>query len=223
MSSSAGPDPYSLSRPKILEDLRDIEWFGECMNRFYRRTARQWNCVVEPSARRLLDACDFWMEDESRTLAFGIDQSETADDADAKPTELDHFKHASILAFWLRRLVPINTTWPADADGRVINDDDYVPTERQNHFLLYGNEWCALLAGFQIALNYELQRASAEAGKDGVPSDFERLLALREVALPDRFIYEFPRLLKHKNISPHAIYMTYRSLFDRFGWERHAA
>ena len=37
--------------------------------------------------------------------------------------------------------------------------------------------------------------------------------------MPKHLLTEYPRLLKHKNVSPHGLYMLYRSLFDTLKWE----
>jgi hypothetical protein len=37
--------------------------------------------------------------------------------------------------------------------------------------------------------------------------------------LPSHFVTEYPKLLKHKNMSPHGLYMVYRSAFESLIWQ----
>jgi hypothetical protein len=155
--------------------------------------ASRWGCGVQLSVRRLGEAFDFWREDRTRTLAEGIATSVT----------LDHFKHASFIAFWLRRMLPINQTLVVSAYKSVREDTD--ANDDQKFFLRYGNELCALLIGFQVCFFYEVGR------RRGVQP--VHALDLRRYSLPRQTIADFVMILKHKNMSPHALYLMYKSLF----------
>lgn len=213
---------YSLARPDVLELFEDgdEDIFLQVMGRFYEQVAQEWGCRVTVSGRRLIEALNFYVNDIQRTLEFGMEPKDATGledelKADDLPAVLDHFKHASFLAFWLRRMVPINEMWALDENGDTIAETQAPLTPKQKHFLSFGNEYCALLAGLHIALNHELQRLQNR--NDKLSNDDLHALVAAQIAaveLPERFVYEFPRLLKHKNISSHALYMTYCSLFD---------
>ena len=114
-------------------------------------------------------------------------------------------------------VVPINSTEPSLQAGAFTGELAYQLSEEQKHFLKYGNELCALLVGFLIALNYELQANEEQLRAAGEYTDVgQRLASVREVRLSRRFVFEYPQLLKHKNFSWHALYMVYHSLFERF-------
>src|SRR5438874_2876380 len=120
---------------------------------------------------------------------------------------LDHFKHASFIAFWLRRMLPINQSLVVSKYKSVPEDTD--ANDDQKFFLRYGSELCALLIGFQICVFYEAGK-TPQGAADLHP---DRLQNLKNYRLPQQTIADFVMILKHKNISPHALYLLYKSLF----------
>jgi hypothetical protein len=180
---------------------------------FYQLMASRHGCYVTASDRRFADAHDYWIDDAERMLGQSHPDTDT----------LDHFKHASIIAFWLRRLVPINDIYFGSETlavrapgGRAKLSQSHV-TNHQAHFVQYGSERCALYAGFYICLSYEVQRA--ETDKRGA----ENLVILgkdppRGSDLPAQFREEYPMLLKTKNMSAHGLYMMYCALFSDIRW-----
>jgi hypothetical protein len=141
--TAAAGKPYTLFQRDIIQKLEDRRWFIECIAANFVNLATKWGCSVSLSVRRLGETYDFWREDQGRTISEGIEESES----------LDHFKHASFIAFWLRRMLPINQT-------TVVGRNPTQPDESadagadQKFFLQYGCEICALLIGFQICLFY---------------------------------------------------------------------
>ena len=197
----ADPPPaeemFSLYQEDIIHRLKDRDWFIDCIGHNFYWLANQWSCHVVLSERRLGEAYDFWQDDCARTLRSGIDGGSV---------ELDHFKHASFIAFWLRRMIPINETY------RDPDPEAHSSKEEQNFFLRYGNEICALLIGFQICLYYEMASISEESGDVVAPmADWEEML--RKTRFPPHIIRDFAMVLKHKNMSPHSLYLMFRSLF----------
>lgn len=166
----------------------------------YYLIAREWDCATVTSRRRLLDAHDRWIEDVSRTRKEGM----------PKGTEqLDHFKHAAFIAFWLRKLVPINETRLIQTLG----DRSALKggSEAQNFFLQFGNELCAFLIGYQICQYYQGFLAGYQLEGVGFLQNRSRVLRSMEVD-PDT-LRDVCVVLKHKSLSPHALYLTYRALF----------
>jgi hypothetical protein len=192
--TSENETAYTLFQKDIIPQLTDRNFFIACIAYNYAKQANAWGCTAIMSERRLGEAYDFWIADQNRTLKEGMPEGTET---------LDHFKHASFISFWLRRMLPINNT---NAGRPVFAVDPKI----QNFFMRYGNELCALLVGFHICLFYE---ASLErvAGTLSVRKD--RLEYLRKCRIPEHTIQDFVMILKHKNMSPHALYLLYKSLF----------
>ena len=180
----------------LAEDKDDF--FIKCMAHNFLLEARKWGCHLKISARRLAEARDYWLEDTNRTLARGM-----SDGTD----ELDHFKHAGFISFWLRRRLPINLlTFLVDEAGQ-----DF--TEEQKFFSLYANEICAFQICLQICIFYHIGLVEGEAATDSVVSSQLPLPQLTDLGLTKNFLADMVMMLKHKNVSPHGLYLIYRSLF----------
>lgn len=202
-------DEFLLFESGVIEKIKVRPVFQKAIVQFIQRTAEVFGCHVTLSARRLDEAHDFWIGDVKRTL-----NTATTEDT----TELDHFKHAAFIAFWLRRLVPINDIYFLN-ESRVpsaAGADNTAPTDAQINFYRFGNELCALCVGFYICLAYETYAMAMREASDSTPVIYD---GVGVKALPSNFLWEYPGLLKHKNVSPHGMYMLYRSLFDRLDWD----
>lgn len=217
---------YPLLEADLCQKLEDEDFFVQAMDKTYKTIAGLWGCEVQMSARRLGDAYANWMDDADRTVTHGFRESLAAAISPQPKKKLDHFKVASIVAFWLRRSCPINETYPLspaftsealrdfdiDTDAKLFDALDL----SQKHYLDFGNELTALLAGFQIVLSGELSIHEANLRKSGrklLPG--MRVKILRDIQLSDTFLMEYPRLFKTKNLSWHGIFMNYHSLFER--------
>lgn len=200
-------DEFLLYDAGVIDRLCDRAFFHDAISQFYIRLAEKFGCNVDLSMRRLGEAHDYWQGDVERTLAMGTDH---------ETTELDHFKHAAFIAFWLRRLVLINNIWFRPEDRHSAAAGDTAPSPMQIQFYRFGNEICALFAGFYICLAYETYAMSKRREREGNMQVISDGVFVRE--MPSHLMSEYPKLLKHKNISPHALYMLYRSLFDNLQW-----
>ncbi len=192
---------YTIFQKDILIRLENRRWFIDCIGFNYSNLAERWQCSTVLSERRLGEAFDFWKEDQIRTLTEGIQTGSSS---------LDHFKHASFIGFWLRRMLPINTTLLIST-YKVVPEEDGA-TEDQQFFLRYGNELCAFLIGFQLCLFYE---SSIIFDGDNVVylRPEKRIEYLKKCMISTITISDFVMILKHKNMSPHALYLLYKSLF----------
>lgn len=217
---------YSLLDADVLQKLEDEEFFLGVMDTFYKRVSGAWGCEVQMSARRLGDAYGNWMDDADRTVTHGFRETIAAAISPQPKKKLDHFKIASIVAFWLRRSCPINETyplsqtfnWEAARDFNIDTDASLFEAldAPQKHYLDFGNELTALLAGFQIVLGGEISIYEANLKKKGQrlqPGARQKIL--QGIQLSDTFLMEYPRLCKTKNLSWHGIFMNYHSLFER--------
>ncbi len=177
-------------------NLHNRQHFVDAVNYAYNEVAEQYFCRCDMSERRLIEAYDYWQEDANRTLGLGIDK---------KSKTLDHFKHAAFICFWLRRTNPINE----------LRGQSPVPNDRRKSaqlFFQYGNEICALFIGLQLCLFYESGRWDEESSNVSPIGGLTDRLKL--VSLPPDLLGDFAMILKHKNMSPHAIYLMYKSLFN---------
>ena len=111
--------------------------------------------------------------------------------------EPDHFKRAGFLAYWLRRRVVISVPHERDRDGG----------ERQKEFLRYSNEFCSFIVGYWLCLFFEAERRTGTARKE----------ELQKIVLDRGYLFDSAVLLHHKNVSPHAMYLIYKSLFYNLG------
>lgn len=182
----------------ILGTLTRPEAFIDFMLANYNFIAEAYGFETNMSRRRLTEAQSLWMFDMDRVLK----------EMPPKTRQLDHFKQAAFLAFWLRRLLPVNETrlrHPPRGDETMFFE------QRQIDFLRYGNEIAALLIGFQICLFYESARATRAANEVAFHRD--RADYLRRVTFPQDLLMDYAMILKHKSLSPHSLYMMYRSLF----------
>lgn len=109
----------------------------------------------------------------------------------------DHLKQAGFLAFWLRRRVVVDSSAEIRGAPYVMYQDE---------FLQYSNDWLAFLFGFQLCLYFE---ADPRQGP-------RRRQQLQQYKLDPEYLRDVSVLLNHKNVSPHALYIIYRSLFYPF-------
>ena len=115
-------------------------------------------------------------------------------DKKMKTSSPDHFKHAGFLAYWLRRHNPIRG-WNSDS-----RDDVLAPVKKEERdFLLnYRHVYLAFWLGYKICLFYERETIS-----EG------QTLPVLNKSYTESVCY----LMKYKSISPHAMWLIYRSLF----------
>lgn len=191
---------HSLFQEDVIRALFNQDTFISLIALNFNEIASRAGCTVILSKRRLIEAYDFWRADEKRTLSNGIESG---------TTELDHFKHGAFIAFWLRRMIPINETKILPQHANPLES----MKKRQRFFLRYGNEICALLVGYQICLNYETARRFSGQYGPKVRPITDRPELLRRSRLPQDLLANFAKVLKHKNMSPHSLYLLYRGLF----------
>lgn len=118
-------------------------------------------------------------------------------------------------------MVPVNEMWSRDEAGLIDKAGEHKITQDQLFFLSYGSELCALLFGYYVSFNYNMQLWEATIVKQGARfKEGERERIIKTTKFPYRFIYEYPKLLRSKNISSHALYMIYHYLFERLKYPK---
>jgi hypothetical protein len=186
---------FSLFRPDVIECFKGggligdqridaNEWYNNTIATTYAVIARMHGCSVTMSANRTQESRIHWTRDTDKI------------EIDGKTTP-DHFKHAGYLCFWLRRRIVLEkiTLLPG------------APSEAhpEKFFLKYGSELCAFFAGFWLCISFEFS------------SELEQLEniveTLHQYEIPKAFTEDVCKLLRHKEVSPHALYLIYRALF----------
>jgi hypothetical protein len=192
----------------ILYSLEDKNFFIECIAYNYRIISNKFDCDIKISKTRLGEAHSYWREDVARTLRDGIDKG---------TVELDHFKHASFIAFWLRRTIPINEIDKTSAWFLPIS---VLKKERRDTFFRFSNEACALFIGYHICLQYESQMFMQQQDANVVKSiqkNITRVEYIRSFEFPNELFRDFVTILKHKSLSPYALYLMYKAMFRHGG------
>lgn len=202
----ASQDHITIYRPDVFEcfrkgapagDMRDEDaakrWFATCMAFQYEDIAARHDCWIRISPTRLEEARLFWNRDVSRIDIEG----------DTTP---EHFKQAGFLVYWLRRRMVIGF------QGRREGGE---PTDEQDKFLLRANEIGAFLIGFRLCLYFEMKALIDGADHIGH--------VLQKQNLENGLKFDIGTLLKHKNVSPHSIYLIYRTLFYNLERPPHSA
>ncbi|KQO42487.1 hypothetical protein ASF08_12850 [Methylobacterium sp. Leaf85] len=112
---------------------------------------------------------------------------------------LDHFKRAGHLAFWLRRMGPVVDF--IDYSVNIADGIEYNLSEKEADFrdLMFGhaNEYIAFDIGLQYCKFYEPQTSLRAQG----------------ITLSDDYTRTTCHFLKYKQVSPHSLFMIYKSLF----------
>lgn len=175
---------FGVGRRDIFPQLKDRKWFIDCVAAHFTNHHQIMRVNVRLSARRLQDAHSFWLGDEQRILQTEMSSS----------LELDHFKQAAHLAYWLRRSSPIVEIIDNSNSGFENIDEN-----REFHYK-YANEYSAFMFGYDICRFFEAHRVDS-----GVfANDFE---------LDEDYVAVMCQFLKAKNVSPHALFLIYKSLF----------
>jgi len=185
---------YSLFQKGIIGTLRDRETFVMFMAYNLMFVARRWGCHVHVNRLRLEEAFDFWVEDTTRVLAERMPP---------ETQELDDFKHAGFIAFWLRRRIPVEDVEFLTVRKFLEEDEDF--------FLGYCNEICAFTIGLWICTFYQSHTTAIEGNVQSLRDN--RLNYLQACTIDFPLFRDIVVTLKHKNVSPHDLYLIYRSLF----------
>lgn len=148
---------------------------------------------LEPrlSVPRLIEARGAWKNDLDRV---GTHEPKLLDG-------LDHFKHAAHLAFWLRRIAPLVEA--VDVTQNISDAQGYPLSEAENSFRAilhpYAAEYLAFDFGYQIVKFYENGHCPISKKPNKVDVD--------------NYYYNICHFMKYKNVSPHAMYLIYSSLY----------
>lgn len=198
MDADDKAEEFSLNQRNIIKKLKNRDWFVNCIGHNTQVIAYEWDCHAQLSARRIGEAYDYWVDDTARTLKTRVKDA----------VELDHFKYAAFLSFWLRRRFPINET---RSILTIEERDKWKLSDEQEYFLEFGNELSSFLIGFEICIYYEEQKKKSARNTISISKDSKNYL--RNCTIDPGFLHDIVITMKHKSISPYGLYLTYKSLF----------
>ena len=193
-------DKFSLFQKGIFELLKNGRPPAISREKFFYnaiageacRIAQDFSCSLEINARRLFEAQDYWAWD-MRSMAV------TARIEGPSPAAPCAFKHAAFLTYWLRRRIFVERVrrHPQSGCGR----------EKTDFYSDHATELTAFLIGIRLCAYHVARKEAKAAGRGEV---------VRLPLLAQRIRFDIAReyaiLLRHKNVSPHALYLAFRSL-----------
>ena len=176
--------------PDILPSMANEDVFVKLFSKYAGEIS--FKACLEPklSLSRLRDTHFAWRDDLKR-----VQERETR-----LKDGLDHFKQCGHIAYWLRRNSPI--TDYRDLSLIFEGPDQLYPDEQEFRKVLenYGGEYMAFDFGLQICQYYEFERT-------------DRIEKPRSPKISTEYMMDVCHMLKFKHVSPHSLYLIYRSLF----------
>lgn len=172
-----------------LPSLNAFDAFKSTIERHAKETTR--GALLSPkfSLTRERDAHFAWLDDMARLKQYEKNLGDGP----------DHYKQCAHLAYWLRRQTPVIEY----EDWANIQDDpnDLYPDELEKREFIakYGAELIAFDLGFQICSYYCMETI------DAMQRDIPKLSL--------EYLTDVCHMLKFKHVSPHALYLIYKSLF----------
>ena len=194
---------FSLARPDIIEKLKDRDWFVDCVRQTYFSIAKKQGFVVKINNFRAYEAHDLWTDDLDKLLHHGIESSD----------DLEIYKYAGFLSYWLRRRLVIDSIdiYSGEAPNPQIKIKDHrdnLPKEMEE-FLQFHNERSAFDFGIQMCFNYKINELKDEGFSDEDIEMFINNLARKS----KQMAWDTSILMKQKSVSPHTLYLVFKSLF----------
>jgi hypothetical protein len=190
-------DSFSPHDPNVFEYLEKGKQVG-----LYKIEASEYFLYfIQHNANRLIEK--YGLRASTSRLRSGDAQAlwlRDVDRLDVKGNDPNHFKRAGFLVYWLRRRVIIERceTLAFSTSQQEIQKDLYTNV----------NELVAFLIGFQLCAYFAL--------KDKIDESADITEQISRLRLPVAYISDITTLLKSKNVSPHALYLIYASLFHDF-------
>lgn len=201
------PEEYlkGLYRSDLLQCLRNPETFWRVIDRRIFDEAHRYGCHVTCDKSRLMLAHSYFLEDYGRVLDQRMPEG---------TQDLDAFKLGAYVGFWLRRLIPINRLRIHSTSSERLafygSEGDYRHVRpEQEFFSLYGNEIAAFRIAYEIVHYCEVSLAA-----ENTSQSIRSILESTSLQPSERTVREIAVTLKHKNNSPHSLYITLLSLFD---------
>lgn len=190
---------YKIHRRIFEVEMSSLDGFTDVIQKHYNHLVEGTDITLTFCPFRTQWAFEYFADDISRAadkMNAALVGKSTGIERKFEP---DHYKKAGFLAFWLRRECPV-LVWDTH---RVQWDTLSRPQRSQAEYLVtYGREYGAFMLGYAICLHVECNAL-------GGPFEEEKF------QLSDAYIDDMMAFLKEKSVSPHAMYMIYRSIFER--------
>lgn len=196
-----------LFRSDIFEDFQEYRKFKYIVTTNCALLVRLYGCSIKLSSRKLKNFHDLYKNERQRGLDKGSPEG---------MVELDHLKDAAYFCFWFRRSSPIGQVHFLSTLGeRNSWPDGIAPADAaRDLFSRYADELCAFLLSFHIVAYFEYVVIRKEKR---IPKLF--ITGTAEANAVYDHLQEICSMLKHKNMSPQAIYLMLKFLFiDGRSW-----
>lgn len=194
---------YACERADLFDRLKDREFFNKFVSYQYETSLANTALAPEISEYACNLAFAQFSNDVRRMLA-----SEYEGEGD-----LDHFKQAAFLVFWLRRHSPISDVSLKRPDQEIMPVRIRSEQPREVHYY-YLNENVSFDIGFRIIRFWESRRKD-RAEIYGRKVGFEDFSLLGESLRTKALLKDLVQTLSTKSISPHSLWMIYRAFFHQ--------
>lgn len=182
-----GTDTYVPAN--VLTLLSTREDFTEYVTGFYYSECVGTGMKLELSPAAFTEAWDQFQTDLRRVSKFELNGGIP-----------DHFKQMGHLAYWLRRSRPVLSVAPDPSFPLAGTDDELkMGLKFQELLMRYPNECLAFALSYKIGLKHVCKLSIP-------PSEF---------ALSYDYLNTICQFLWNKNVSPHALFLIFKSLFHR--------
>lgn len=188
--SGTGTLIYELDNP-LIQIKEDRALFNKVIESHVDFLLRPYQLCATVHEARLNEAHHYWVCDINR-----IGQN---DFAGGVP---DHFKQAGHLCYWVRRTRPVTDIEVIVKSTKTDLSPNDAYKEEYDLFFNYINEYLGLDLGFHTVLFYHLydKKNPRHASRGMLPSwDFIECTS---------------HFMNSKNVSPHALFLIYKALFD---------
>jgi hypothetical protein len=188
---------YACEQPAIFDRLTDAGWFNAFVRYQYAEIVFAMESVGPMFSDYWIRHAHFrWMKDMKYVSGKEYDGG-----------NLDHFKRAGFLCYWLRRCPPLSDI------GR--NPDTHFASIRHRKdkpiLIQYGNAFAAFDISFRLCRYFESSRKDRNYSPET-----RRAIATFAISQKSSFITDICYTLSEKNISPHSLNMLYKGLFVGF-------
>lgn len=175
-----------LNSESVLSDLlKNYSSFRDIVSSEFVRTFSSHGFYISLSDSKLRDVYEFWTTDLQRVKDFELQTSK----------DVDHFKQSGHLIYWLRRSNPISEINIGEAWS-----EDEEEVKWQELVVKYGIQYSALKMGFDICRFFEAEKVGSKYYTNEFKLDID-------------YYETYCHMLKAKNVSPHAVFLTLKSLF----------
>lgn len=179
-----------------------VEEFVNFIQNFYLKEAGECGFNIEIGELKIKESYALWQEDVDRVLSHAIQNSDS----------LCEYKHAGFISYWLRRRQIItNINIDSSEHSKTISLEEHfesLPNSMKTYAQFY-NELSAFRLGLRISFHYFIIKLKdIGSSKEEIESKINIIAKRVKEIEVDMSVF-----LKQKNISPHALYLIYKTIF----------